>query len=52
MVVSQRPSEVSETIFAQCNNFVTLKLTNQNDQSYIKIYYLTIQILLLIYYLL
>lgn len=36
MVVSQRPSEVSETIFAQCNNFVTLKLTNQNDQSYIK----------------
>lgn len=36
MVVSQRPSEVSETIFAQCNNFVTLKLTNHNDQSYIK----------------
>lgn len=36
MVVSQRPSEVSETIFAQCNNFVALRLTNSNDQSYIK----------------
>lgn len=36
MVVSQRPSEVSDTIFAQCNNFVSLKLTNMADQSYIK----------------
>lgn len=36
MVVSQRPSEVSETIFAQCNNFVSLRLTNHGDQSYIK----------------
>lgn len=36
MVVSQRPSEVSETIFSQCNNFIVLKLTNVNDQSYIK----------------
>lgn len=36
MVVSQRPSEVSETIFAQCNNFISLRLTNQTDQSYIK----------------
>lgn len=36
MVVSQRPSEVSDTIFAQCNNFVVLKLTNMTDQSYIK----------------
>ncbi|MEK4283829.1 ATP-binding protein [Ureibacillus sp. FSL K6-0165] len=36
MVVSQRPSEVSETIFAQCNNFISLRLTNHNDQSYIK----------------
>ena len=36
MVVSQRPSEVSETIFSQCNNFVALRLTNPNDQSYIK----------------
>lgn len=36
MVVSQRPSEVSDTIFSQCNNFVVLKLTNINDQSCIK----------------
>lgn len=36
MVVSQRPSEVSDTIFSQCNNFVALRLTNDNDQSYIK----------------
>ncbi|WP_114821086.1 ATP-binding protein [Chryseobacterium sp. KLBC 52] len=36
MVVSQRPSEVSETIFSQCNNFISLRLTNINDQSYVK----------------
>jgi hypothetical protein len=36
MVVSQRPSEVSETIFSQCNNFVSLRLTNVNDQNYVK----------------
>lgn len=36
MVVSQRPSEVSETIFAQCNNFVSLRLTNNSDQNYVR----------------
>lgn len=36
MIVSQRPSEVSETIFAQCNNFVALRLNNDNDQNYIR----------------
>lgn len=36
MVVSQRPSEVSETIFSQCNNFIALRLTNTNDQNYVK----------------
>jgi len=36
MVVSQRPSEVSETIFSQCNNFISLRLTNINDQNYVK----------------
>lgn len=36
MVVSQRPSEVSETIFSQCNNFIALRLTNVNDQNYVK----------------
>lgn len=36
MVVSQRPSEVSDTIFSQCNNFIALRLTNITDQGYIK----------------
>jgi len=36
MVVSQRPSEVSDTIFSQCNNFIALRLTNIADQNYIK----------------
>ncbi len=32
-ISSQRPSEVSETIFAQCNNFVVMRLTNPADQN-------------------
>ncbi|MET1173927.1 MULTISPECIES: ATP-binding protein [Paenibacillus] len=36
MIVSQRPSEISETILSQCNNFVALRLTNPNDQNYVK----------------
>ena len=36
MVVSQRPSEVSETIFAQCSNFIALRLTNVHDQTYVR----------------
>ncbi|KVT04158.1 ATPase [Burkholderia sp. MSMB1078WGS] len=36
MIVSQRPSEVSETIFAQCNNFMSLRLTNDADQTYVR----------------
>ena len=36
MIVSQRPSEISETIFSQCNNFVAMRLTNPNDQQYVK----------------
>ncbi|RLC36180.1 hypothetical protein DRH29_05075, partial [candidate division Kazan bacterium] len=36
MIVSQRPSEVSETIVSQCNNFVNLRLTNPTDQAYVK----------------
>lgn len=36
MLVSQRPSEVSETIFAQCNNFIALRLTNNSDQNYVR----------------
>jgi hypothetical protein len=36
MVVSQRPSELSETVLAQCNNFIVLRLTNPKDQEYIR----------------
>ncbi len=36
MIVSQRPSELSETILSQCNNFVTLRLTNPTDQNYVR----------------
>jgi hypothetical protein len=35
-IVSQRPSEVSETIFSQCNNFIAMRLTNPDDQNYVK----------------
>lgn len=33
LVVSQRPSDVSRTILSQCNNFLVLRLTNNQDQS-------------------
>lgn len=36
LLSSQRPSEISETIFAQCNNFLALRLTNPSDQNYVK----------------
>lgn len=36
MLSSQRPAEISETIFSQCNNFVVMRLTNSTDQSYVK----------------
>lgn len=36
VVVSQRPSEVSSTICAQCSNFVALRLTNNEDQAYVR----------------
>jgi hypothetical protein len=36
MIVSQRPSEISETILSQCNNFVILRLLNPVDQAYIR----------------
>ena len=35
-VVSQRPHEVSETVLAQCGTFVCLRITNPNDQGYIR----------------
>ena len=36
LLSSQRPSEISETIFSQCNNFLALRLTNPSDQHYVK----------------
>jgi hypothetical protein len=35
LVVSQRPSDVSRTILSQCNNFLSLRLTNDSDQAVI-----------------
>ena len=36
LVVSQRPSEVSETVLSQCGNFIVLRLTNPADQAYVR----------------
>lgn len=36
LLASQRPSDISETIFSQCNNFIAMRLTNPVDQSYVK----------------
>jgi uncharacterized protein len=36
IVVSQRPSEVSETVLSQCGNFIVLRLTNPTDQAYVR----------------
>jgi len=36
LLASQRPSEISETIFSQCNNFIAMRLTNPNDQLFVK----------------
>lgn len=36
IVISQRPSELSETILAQVGTFIALRLTNSSDQSIVK----------------
>ena len=36
LLASQRLSEISETIFSQCNNFLAMRLTNPTDQNYVK----------------
>lgn len=36
LIASQRPSEISETIFSQCSNFLAMRLTNPDDQAYVK----------------
>ncbi|MBI1825790.1 MAG: ATP-binding protein [Planctomycetes bacterium] len=35
MLVSQRPSELSETVLSQCNSFVVMRLSNPEDQKYV-----------------
>lgn len=35
-VVSQRPHEVSETVLSQCGTFVCLRITNPDDQIYVR----------------
>ncbi len=35
MIVSQRPSELSETVLSQCNSFIVMRLSNPEDQRYV-----------------
>lgn len=36
VIISQRPSDVSETILSQCNNIMALRLSNKLDQNTVK----------------
>ncbi|MEO0081315.1 MAG: ATP-binding protein [candidate division WOR-3 bacterium] len=36
VLVSQRPTELSETVLSQCNTFVAMRLTNPDDQQYVR----------------
>ncbi|ELB2758310.1 ATP-binding protein [Vibrio alginolyticus] len=36
VVISQRPSEVNKTMLSQCSNFVSMRLTNADDQAIVK----------------
>lgn len=36
VVISQRPSEVNKTMLSQCSNFVSMRLTNADDQMVVK----------------
>ena len=33
VIVSQRPSELNQTIISQCNNIISLKVTNDRDKA-------------------
>jgi DNA helicase HerA-like ATPase len=35
LIISQRPSDLCETIVSQCSNFFVLRVTNPNDQAFI-----------------
>ena len=36
VVITQRPSEVDKTVLSQCNNFLSMRLTNIDDQNTVK----------------
>ena len=36
VVISQRPSEVNKTMISQCSNFVSMRLTNADDQAVVR----------------
>jgi DNA helicase HerA-like ATPase len=36
VVISQRPSEVNKTMLSQCSNFISMRLTNADDQAVVK----------------
>ena len=36
IVISQRPSEVNRTVLSQCNNVISMRLTNAEDQGVIR----------------
>ena len=36
LVISQRPSELSETLLSQCNSFLCMRLSNSQDSSYVE----------------
>lgn len=35
-VISQRPHELSETVLSQCGTFICLRMTNPDDQDYVR----------------
>ena len=35
-VISQRPTELSETVLAQCSNYLCLRISNPDDQAYVR----------------
>lgn len=36
LIISQRPSDLCDSIVSQCSNFFVLRVTNPNDQNFIK----------------
>ena len=36
MLISQRPSELEPTVMSQCNSWIVLRITNENDTNHVK----------------